>query len=101
MKPLRITDLTSTGSAECHERGPEEKRRVHVTGDVPRRVAEALEQDFELVAEPAGAEEILSLINTVVDDAYLERAGPQLEVVANYGVGVNNVDLEEARRVAS
>ena len=71
---------------------------MHVTGDVPRRIADALEQDFELVAEPVGAEGILSLINTVVDDAYLERAGPQLEVVANYGVGVNNVDLEAARR---
>ena len=74
-----------------------EQRRVHVTGDVPRRIAEALEEDFELVSDPAGAEGILSLINTVVDDAYLERAGPQLEVVANYGVGVNNVDLEAAR----
>ena len=71
---------------------------MHVTGDVPRRIADALEQDFELVAEPVGAEGVLSLINTVVDDAYLERAGPQLEVVANYGVGVNNVDLEAARR---
>ena len=75
-----------------------EQRRVHVTGDVPQRIAEALEQDFELVSDPAGAEGILSLINTVVDDAYLERAGPQLEVVANYGVGVNNVDLEAAQR---
>ena len=75
-----------------------EKRRVHVTGDVPRRVAEALEQDFELVSDPAEAEGVLSLINTVVDDAYLERAGAQLEVVANYGVGVNNIDLEAARR---
>ena len=71
---------------------------MHVTGDVPRRVAEALEQDFELVSDPAEAEGILSLINTVVDDAYLERAGAQLEVVANYGVGVNNIDLEAARR---
>ena len=71
---------------------------MHVTGDVPRRIADALEEDFELVSDPAGAEGILSLINTVVDDAYLERAGPQLEVVANYGVGVNNVDLEAARR---
>jgi glyoxylate reductase len=69
-----------------------------VTGDVPSRIAEALEEDFELVPKPAGAEGILSLINTVVDDGYLERAGPQLEVVANYGVGVNNVDLEAARR---
>ena len=71
---------------------------MHVTGPVPTRVAEALEQDFELVSDPASAEGILALITTVVDDTYLERAGPQLEVVANYGVGVNNVDLDAARR---
>ena len=74
------------------------RRRVHVTGAVPKRIAEALEQDFELVSEPAEAEGILALITTTVDDGYLERAGPQLEVVANYGVGVNNVDLDAARR---
>jgi glyoxylate reductase len=32
-----------------------------------------------------------------VDGALLDRAGPQLRVVANYGVGVDNVDLEAAR----
>lgn len=74
------------------------RRRVHVTGAVPKRVAEALEQDFELVADAASAEGILALITTVVDDDYLERAGSQLEVVANYGVGVNNIDLDAARR---
>jgi glyoxylate reductase len=74
------------------------RRRVHVTGTVPKRVAEALEQDFDLVADPTGAEGVLALITTVVDDRYLERAGPQLEVVANYGVGVNNIDLDAARR---
>ena len=71
---------------------------MHVTGPVPKRVLAALEHDFELVSEPADAEGVLSLIMTAVDDAYLERAGPQLEVVANYGVGVNNIDLEAARR---
>jgi glyoxylate reductase len=69
-----------------------------VTGQVPRRVAEALERDFELVADPADAEGILALITTTVDDTYLEHAGPQLEVVANYAVGVNNIDLEATRR---
>ncbi len=77
---------------------PIPRRRVHVTGPVPKRIADALEREFDLVAEPAGAEGILALISTVVDDAYLERAGPQLEVVANYGVGVDNVELAAARR---
>jgi len=71
---------------------------VHVTGEVPRRIVEALEHDFELVSDPRDAEGILALITTVVDDAYLERAGPQLEVVANYAAGVNNLDLDAARR---
>jgi lactate dehydrogenase-like 2-hydroxyacid dehydrogenase len=71
---------------------------VHVTGAVPKRVAEALELDFELVPDPGAAEGVLSLITTTVDDAYLERAGAQLKVVANYGVGVNNIDLDAARR---
>ena len=69
-----------------------------MTGAVPKPVLEALEQDFDLVSDPVGADGILSLITTVVDDVYLERAGRQLEVVANFGVGVNNLDLEAARR---
>jgi len=77
---------------------PIPRRRVHVTGPVPKRIADALEREFDVVADPVGAEGILALISTDVDDAYLERAGPQLEVVANYGVGVNNVDLDAARR---
>ena len=38
------------------------------------------------------------MLTVAVDDAYLEAAGPQLRIVANYAVGVNNVDLEAARR---
>ena len=38
------------------------------------------------------------MLTVTVDDAYLEAAGPQLRIVANYAVGVNNVDLEAARR---
>ena len=81
---------------DIHIGGP--RRRVHVTGPMLKRVVEALEQDFELVSDPGDAEGILSLITTTVDDGYLEQAGPQLEVVANYGVGVNNIDLNAARR---
>ena len=33
-----------------------------------------------------------------VDDELLDAAGPQLRVVANYAVGVNNVDVEACRR---
>jgi glyoxylate reductase len=65
---------------------------------VPAAVDAALCESFELVESPVGADGILSLLVTVVDDAYLERAGSGLRVVANYAVGVNNIDLEAARR---
>ena len=70
--------------------------RVHVTGPVPARVAAELERDFMLVDGPQGADGILALLSTTVDGAYLDAAGPQLKVVANYGVGVDNVDLAAA-----
>jgi glyoxylate reductase len=71
---------------------------VHVKGPVPARIAAELERDFEIVDDAAGADGVLALLSTAVDDAYLASAGPQLKVVANYGVGVNNIDLDAARR---
>src|SRR3954454_3563551 len=71
--------------------------RIYVTGAVPAAIASALAADFELMASPEGADGILSLLTTAVDDELLERAGAQLAVVANYAVGVNNIDLDAAR----
>jgi lactate dehydrogenase-like 2-hydroxyacid dehydrogenase len=70
--------------------------RVHLTARVPAEVERALLRDFELVEAAEGVDGVLSVLTTKVDDAYLDRAGPQLRVVANYAVGVNNVDLEAA-----
>ena len=53
--------------------------RVHVTGPVPAAIEAALREQFELVDEPAGADGILVLLTTTVDDAYLELAGPGAE----------------------
>ncbi len=72
--------------------------RVHLTDRVPDEVEQALARDFELVESPIGADAIVTMLTVVVDDSYLEAAGPQLRLVANYAVGVNNVDLDAARR---
>jgi glyoxylate reductase len=72
--------------------------RVHLAERVPEDVHDALAREFALVETPAGAEGIVAMLTVRVDDAYLEWAGPQLRVVANYAVGVDNVDLEAARR---
>ena len=71
---------------------------VHVSEQVPAEVDAALRRDFELVPSPQGAEGIVAMLTVTIDDAYLEAAGAQLQVVANYAVGVNNIDLEAARR---
>ncbi len=71
--------------------------KVHVTGAIPEAIEDALRADFELVAQLRGADGVLSLLTTTVDERYLEQAGPQLKVVANYAVGVNNIDLDAAR----
>jgi lactate dehydrogenase-like 2-hydroxyacid dehydrogenase len=72
--------------------------RIHVTGPVPDAIEAELAADFELLDRPEGADGLLTLLTTEVDAALLDRAGPQLRVVANYAVGVNNIDLVEARR---
>jgi lactate dehydrogenase-like 2-hydroxyacid dehydrogenase len=64
---------------------------------VPAEVAAELAESFELVDSPVGADGVLSLLRTPVDAAFLDAAGPQLRVVANYAVGIDNVDLAAAR----
>jgi glyoxylate reductase len=71
--------------------------KVHVTGAIPEAIEAELRAHFELVAQLRGADGVLSLLTTTVDDRYLEHAGQQLQVVANYAVGVNNIDLDAAR----
>lgn len=70
---------------------------VYVTGRLPERVHVALEETFTLADSPENVDGILSLLTTTVDAALLDRAGAQLRVVANYGVGMDNVDLAAAR----
>jgi glyoxylate reductase len=72
--------------------------RVHLVEQVPREVEEAIIRDFELVDSPVGADGIVAMLTAGVDDDFLDAAGPQLRVVANYAVGVDNIDLEAARR---
>ncbi len=52
----------------------------------------------EVLARSAGKDGLLVMTNDAVDDEMLEAAGPQLRVVANHAVGIDNVDLEAATR---
>jgi glyoxylate reductase len=52
----------------------------------------------ELLAAIAGKTGVVTMLTDKVDDEFLEAAGPQLRVVANYAVGFDNIDVEAATR---
>ena len=70
---------------------------VHVTGPVPEPVRAELEHLFTLAESPEGADGILAVLTSDIDAAFFDRAGAQLRIVANYGAGVDNIDLAAAR----
>jgi glyoxylate reductase len=52
----------------------------------------------ELLARSAGCDGLVTMLTDRVDAELLDAAGPQLRIVANYAVGLDNVDLEECER---
>jgi glyoxylate reductase len=86
--------------------------RIAVTGRIPEAGMELLHEMGEVVAWDsldvptvaqvhelvAGAHAALTLLTTKVDDAFLDAAGPQLQVVANVAVGYNNIDVAACAR---
>ena len=86
--------------------------RIAVTGRIPSAGVEMLEEAGEVVAWDSldvptvdqvhalvkGADAVLTLLTTKVDDAFLDAAGPQLKVVANVAVGYNNIDVAACAR---
>ena len=73
------------------------KPLVHLTSPILSEVEEAIAHDFEL-GRLKGAAGVVTVLTVRVDDAFFAAAGPQLRVVANYAVGVDNIDLDSAKR---
>lgn len=86
--------------------------RVFVTRRVPEGLREEIERSFEadihddelppargdLLARSAGCDGLVTMLTDRVDAELLDAAGPQLRIVANYAVGLDNIDLEECER---
>ncbi|MBY3554302.1 D-glycerate dehydrogenase [Modestobacter lapidis] len=51
----------------------------------------------EMLRDVAGAVAVVSTLTERIDDAVLDAAGPDLQVVANVAVGYDNVDVAAAR----
>jgi glyoxylate reductase len=71
--------------------------KVHEAAGVPAEIEQELDDSFELVAAPKGAYGVVTTPAIPVDAAFLDAAGGQLRIVANYAVGVDNVDLGATR----
>jgi glyoxylate reductase len=78
-----------------HRQMSDRRPAVHISGPIPEGVRAALAETFSLADSPEGAQGILA-VTTRVDSTYLDSAGDQLKIVANYGAGVDNVDIEAA-----
>ena len=64
---------------------------------MPAEIEEELARSFELVDAAGGADGVVVTPAVTVDAAFLDAAGPQLRIVANYAVGIDNVDLAATR----
>jgi lactate dehydrogenase-like 2-hydroxyacid dehydrogenase len=71
--------------------------RVYEAAGVPAEIEEELAASFELVDAPSGADGIVTTPAIPVDDAFLDAAGPRLRIVANYAVGLDNIDFDATR----
>jgi lactate dehydrogenase-like 2-hydroxyacid dehydrogenase len=70
---------------------------VNEAAGVPAEIEQELRAAFEIVESPKGAEGVVVTPAVTVDAAFLDVAGAQLRIVANYAVGLDNIDLEAAR----
>jgi glyoxylate reductase len=71
---------------------------VHEAAGVPAEIAQQLADFFDLVNSPSDALGVVTTPAIPVDEAFLDAAGPQLRIVANYAVGLDNVDLAATRQ---
>ncbi|WP_238364982.1 2-hydroxyacid dehydrogenase [Mesobacterium pallidum] len=91
---------------------PSERLSVVVTRRLPDAVETRLSELFdvrlrdedtpmsraELVAAVADCDVLVPTVSDTIDAGLIGAAGPRLKLIANYGAGVDNVDVETARQ---
>lgn len=64
---------------------------------MPAEIEAELAETFELVGSPSGADGVIVTPAVAVDASFLDAVGSQLRIVANYAVGLDNLDLDAIR----
>jgi glyoxylate reductase len=72
--------------------------RIFLTRQLPAPVLKRLEASFAVVEEVAGSAGLVTIPADVVGARLFDAAGPDLRIVANFGVGYDSVDVAEATR---
>jgi len=52
----------------------------------------------QLLEKVKGVDAVLPLLTDKIDAEFFDAAGPQLKIVANYAVGYDNINIEEAKK---
>jgi len=89
-----------------------ERPNVYVTRRIPEPALDLLREHFDVEVNPydrvltreellegvKGRDAVLCLLTDTIDSEVFEAAGPQCRIFANYAVGYNNIDVEEATK---
>jgi len=74
------------------------ERRMAELFDVELRDSDAPMTRAELIAAMKTADVLVPTLNDQIDAAALSQAGDQLKLIANYGAGVDHIDVQTARQ---
>jgi len=74
------------------------KPQLFLTRHVPDPVLARLEASFEVSDDVVGSAGLVTIPADVVGAELFDAAGPALRIVANFGVGYDSVDVNEATR---
>jgi glyoxylate reductase len=107
------SEADGLGARRCRDaEGVNSRPRVFGSRRFPERVRAELERSFELdvhdslsppsrdelLARAVGKDGLMLMLTDRVDDELLDAAGSQLRIVADYAVGIDNIDLDACRR---
>ncbi len=74
------------------------EQRMAELFDVTFNLADTPMSDAELVSAMTAADVLLPTVTDRIDAALIEQAGPRLKLIANFGNGVDNIDVAAARK---